>query len=152
VTATQFELGWLAGIIDGEGSITVIKRGPTFVPTLKMSNTSKILVFKYCEILDKLDISYQCYGRQKQGNRKYQWEVHIDGRPRVSKALFMVQDLLIAKKKQAEKTLEWIESRGIDLRGPYTEQQMTLIADIRKLNGRGSEYSEDTSGYQGRVK
>jgi hypothetical protein len=32
-SVTQFELGWLAGIIDGEGSITVCKRGPTYVPT-----------------------------------------------------------------------------------------------------------------------
>jgi hypothetical protein len=25
---SQLELGWLAGIIDGEGSISVVKRGP----------------------------------------------------------------------------------------------------------------------------
>lgn len=139
---TQFELGWLAGIIDGEGSITVCKRGPTYVPTIKMANTSKVLVDKYCELLDKLDISYQCYGRHKQGNRKYQWDVCIDGRPRVYKALSAIQDLLIAKQKQAAKAVEWIESRGLDLRGPYTEEQLDIIKNIRQLNGRGREFSE----------
>lgn len=142
-SVTQFELGWLAGIIDGEGSITVCKRGPTFVPTIKMTNTSKVLVDKYCEILDKLDISYQCYGRQKTGNRKYQWDVCIDGRPRVYKALNAIQDLLIAKQKQAVKVVEWIESRGLDLRGPYTEDQLDIIKNIRQLNGRGREFSEN---------
>jgi hypothetical protein len=141
---TQFELGWLAGIIDGEGSITVCKRGPTYVPTLKMSNTSKILIEKYCDILDRLDISYKCYGAQKEGNRKYQWTVCVDGRPRVYKALNAIQDLLVAKQKQAAKVAEWIESRGLDLRGAYTEQQLTIINDIRKLNGRGREFSEFT--------
>jgi hypothetical protein len=141
---TQFELGWLAGIIDGEGSITVCKRGPTYVPTLKMTNTSKILVEKYCEILEKLDISYKCYGKQKEGNRKYQWDVCVDGRPRVYKALIAIQDLLVAKQKQAAKVVEWIESRGLDLRGAYTEQQLNIIKDIRQLNGRGREFSEFT--------
>ena len=142
---TQFELGWLAGIIDGEGSITVCKRGPTYVPTIKMANTSKVLVDKYCELLDKLDISYQCYGRQKEGNRKYQWDVCIDGRPRVYKALNAIQDLLIAKQKQATKVVEWIESRGLDLRGPYTEDQLNIIKNIRELNGRGREFSEHST-------
>jgi hypothetical protein len=139
---SQLELGWLAGIIDGEGSITIVKRGPTFVPQVKMTNTSKKLIEKYCEILDKLEISYHCYGRQKEGNRKYQWEVSVDGRPRVFKFVSLIQDILIAKKTQAEKTLEWIESRGLDLRGPYTELQKQIIVDIRYLNGRGREFSE----------
>jgi hypothetical protein len=139
---SQLELGWLAGIIDGEGSITVVKRGPTFVPCVKMSNTSKLLIDKYCSLLDKLDISYHCYGRQKEGNRKYQWEVSVEGRPRVFKFVTLLQDILIAKKSQAEKTLEWIESRGLDLRGPYTEHQLQIIKDIRNLNGRGREFSE----------
>ncbi len=142
---TQFELGWLAGIIDGEGSITICKRGQTFVPTIKMANTSKVLVDKYCELLDKLDISYQCYGRQKEGNRKYQWDVCIDSRPRVYKALSAIQDLLIAKQKQATKVVEWIESRGLDLRGPYTEDQLNMIKNIRELNGRGREFSEHST-------
>lgn len=149
---TDFELGWIAGIIDGEGSITVIKRAKTYVPSFKMTNTSKILINKYCEILDKCEISYQCYGRQKVGNRKYQWEVIVEGRPRVYKALMLIQDLLIAKKKQAEKVIEWIESRGLDLRGPYTEQQMQIISDVRELNGRGSKYSECSPEFQGRVR
>jgi hypothetical protein len=141
-SVTQFELGWLAGIIDGEGSITVCKRGSTYVPTIKMSNTSKVLVEKYCDILDGLDITYKCYGIQKKGNRKYQWEVCIDGRPRVYKAMSIVQHLLIAKQKQAVKVVEWIESRGLDLRGSYTEHQLNIIKDIRQLNGRGREFSE----------
>jgi hypothetical protein len=139
---SQLELGWLAGIIDGEGSITIVKRGPTFVPQVQMANTSKKLVDKYCEILDKMDISYHCYGRQKQGNRKYQWEVSVCGRPRVLKFILMLQDILVAKQNQAATVLEWIESRGLDLRGPYTDYQLSLIGDIRKLNGRGREYSE----------
>jgi|688.fasta_scaffold10401_3 hypothetical protein len=142
MSCSQFELGWLAGIIDGEGSISIVKRGPTYVPQVKMANTSKKLVDKYCEILDKLDISYHCYGKQKEGNRKYQWEVSVDGRPRVFKFVSLLQDLLVSKQRQAETVLEWIESRGLDLRGPYTEQQLQLINNIKQLNGRGREFSE----------
>lgn len=140
---SDFNAGWLAGIIDGEGSITICKRGPTYVPQITMENTSKALVDKYCEILEQLDISYNVSGRQKDGNRKYQWKVDISGRPRVYKAIMAIQGLLVSKKRQAEKVLNWIESRGIDLRGAYTDSQLTLITQIRELNGRGRAYSEN---------
>ncbi len=140
---SQYDIGWLAGIIDGEGSITICKRGPTFVPHIAMENTSKLLVDKFCEILDGLDISYCVSGRQKDGNRKYQWKVEISGRPRVYKMIMSIQDFLVSKRKQAAKVLEWIEMRGIDLRGKYTDKQLTLITQIRELNGRGRAYSEN---------
>lgn len=139
---TLLELGWLAGIIDGEGSITIMKRGETFVPSVKMSNTSKVLIEKFCEILNNLNISHSCYGKQKQGNRKYQWEVIIEGRPRVYSLLLVLRDLLVSKTKQAEKVIEWIESRGINLRGPYTKEQLELVKTVKNLNGRGREFSE----------
>jgi len=142
VNVTQFELGWLAGIIDGEGSILIVKRGPTYVPEVKMSNTSKLLIDTYCEILDRLEISYHCYGKHKPGNRKYQWTVAISGRPRVNKCLLLLQDLIIARRRQAEKVLLWIELRGLDLRGPYTEEQLKLRDVLRKLNQRGLAGSE----------
>jgi hypothetical protein len=143
MNCTLQELGWLSGIIDGEGTISIVKRASCFVPVVKMSNTSKILIDKYCEILDKLDISYHCYGKQKEGNRKYQWEVSIEGRPRVYKIITLLQDILIAKQNQAIKVTEWIESRGLDLRGKYTKNQLDIIDDIRLLNGRGKYFSEN---------
>jgi hypothetical protein len=142
VKVSQFELGWLAGIIDGEGSILIVKRGPTYVPEVKMSNTSKALIDAYCDILDRLDISYHCYGTHKAGNRKYQWAVAVSGRPRVNKFLLIIQDLIIARRKQAEKVLQWIELRGLDLRGPYTVEQLNLRDELRKLNARGRAGSE----------
>ena len=142
MNVTQFELGWLAGIIDGEGSILIVKRGPTYVPEVKMTNTSKVLIDSYCDILDRLDISYHCYGKHKAGNRKYQWTVAVSGRPRVNKCLLAIQDLVIAKRRQAEKVLEWIELRGLDLRGPYTAEQLNLRDELRKLNARGRSGSE----------
>jgi hypothetical protein len=142
VNISQLELGWFVGIIDGEGSITIRKQGPTFTPTIKMSNTSKKLIDKYCELLDKMEVSYHCYGRQKDGDRKYQWEVSVNGRPRVLKLLLLIADSLVSKQQQAYKVLEWIESRGLDLRGKYTEEQIKLISDIRNLNGRGKAFSE----------
>lgn len=139
---SQLELGWFVGIIDGEGSITIRKQGPTFTPTIKMCNTSKKLIDKYCELLDTMEVSYHCYGRQKDGDRKYQWEVSVNGRPRVLKLLLLIADSLVSKQQQAYKVLEWIESRGLDLRGKYTEEQIKLISDIRNLNGRGKAFSE----------
>lgn len=142
MSISQLELGWFVGIIDGEGSITIRKQGPTFTPTIKMCNTSKKLIDKYCELLDKMEVSYHCYGRQKDGDRKYQWEVSVNGRPRVLKLLLLIADSLVSKQQQAFKVLEWIESRGLDLRGKYTEEQIKLISDIRNLNGRGKAFSE----------
>ena len=68
---TQLELGWFAGIIDGEGSI------------------------------------------------------------------------LICKKKQAFKVMEWIESRKINKRNPYSDSELKLRTDVMTLNARGSNASEN---------
>lgn len=139
---SQLELGWFVGIIDGEGTISIRKQGKTYTPTIKMSNTSKKLIDKFCDLLDKMEVSYHCYGGQREGNRKYKWEVSVTGRPRVLKLLSLIVDSLVSKQRQAEKVMLWIESRGLDLRGKYTENQMKIISDIRFLNGRGKAFSE----------
>lgn len=140
---THLELGWLCGIIDGEGSIVIVKRGTTYVPSVKMSNTSKLLVDKFCDILDRLDISHSTYGKQKEGNRKYQWEVNIDGGKRTLKLLLLIKDLLVCKQKQAYKVIEWIESRSENRRKPYSDIELQLRNDVMKLNARGILASEN---------
>lgn len=140
---TQIELGWLAGIIDGEGSILIVKRGDTFVPCVKMANTSKVLTEKFCNILDRLDISYNCYGKHKEGNRKYQWDVHIDGGKRVMNLLLQIQDILVCKQKQAFKVMEWIESRKINKRRDYSDSELQLRTDVMTMNARGRSASEN---------
>ena len=120
----------------------IVKRGPTFGPVISMTNTCKILVDKYCEILDGLEVSYIRCGRQLPGNRKYHWVVQVAGRPRVSKMLGILSGLLVAKKQQALKANEWLASRALNIRVPYTEEQHSLVIDLKKLNGRGREFSE----------
>lgn len=143
MTVTQLEIGWLAGVIDGEGSILIVKRGTLFTPSVKMANTSKVLIEKFCNILDRLDISYNCYGTQKKGNRKYQWEVSIDGGKRVMNLLLQIQDILVCKQKQAFKVMEWIESRKINKRKYYSDSELQLRADVMTLNARGRIASEN---------
>ena len=140
---TQLELGWLAGIIDGEGSVLILKRGNLYIPSVKMANTSKVLIEKFCDILDRLDVSYSCYGKHKPGNRKYQWEVNIDGGKRVMSLLLQIQDILVYKQKQAFKVMEWIESRKINKRRYYSDAELQLKDDVKLMNARGRSASEN---------
>jgi hypothetical protein len=152
VKASPFDIGWVAGILDGEGMVTISKRATSYVPVVRVSNTSKALIDRFCDIMDMMEISYCCYGKHKAGNRKYQWDVCIDGRPRVYKLLSLLKDHLVAKRQQANNVFEWIESRGMDLRGAYTDDQMALIQKTRDLNGRGRQFSENVSPFEGRIR
>lgn len=55
-------LGYLAGIIDGEGTITNSKKGNRRVV---IYNTDQSIIDVTCEVLDMLEIEFKVYKRQK---------------------------------------------------------------------------------------
>lgn len=142
---TTHELAWLAGFIDGEGTIRVgkhiSKRGyQQWDTVLSAANTHKPTlewiqghlgggVYKVC--------------KSPQGNRRVAWAWKIVGKQAVD-AVGLLLPYLITKKKQAEVIIAFYKTRGFKRKTPFdrvpdnvTAERTKLAAELKELNRRG---------------
>ena len=131
----ETDKAWLAGIIDGEGCISIHSRANHFVPIVKIANTNDLLI-NHCKlILDGAGIDY-CVTFNDRGDRKNakpSWELSLESRPRVISVLNMVHPYLVSKKAQADLVLKWC---GKSKRAK-SDTETNFIPNIRFLNHRG---------------
>jgi len=140
-------LGWMCGIIDGEGTVGVYirdrKEGKkdskaiTIRPVVSVANTDTDLVERYIHCLDTLEIPYHVSQRAAQGRRRARWTVQTSGLKRVRKALpHLIGGLTGRKNENAVDLLEYIDSRLSDwASAPFTTRQLELVERIYARNG-----------------
>ena len=128
---------YIAGIIDGEGTITLVRKhiNENYSPEVSVANTNLNLL----NWLKKKTDGGVILKKQKRSERHsdaYTWKL------RGNKALDLlskVQELLIIKKQHAELLLRNYKEYT-PRNGRYTSEQlqnkMKLVAEIRKLNSR----------------
>lgn len=109
----DFELGWLTGLIDGEGCFTLrifVRKTktagmrPRFSPQMTITNTDETFITRACGILHELGIGFYRQKRQKGGKNKIQHEVMI-----YANGLRMLLPKIVnrlGKKREAELMLE----------------------------------------------
>jgi hypothetical protein len=113
-------LAWLAGVIEGEGCISVKwglqtnqkHYGDNRIRTIvNIYNTNPYLIKKIGEVLVENEIPFcQCGSTRSNGERPGV-AVIVDGKQRVKKLLNLVLPYLVGKRRQAELTLELIDYR-----------------------------------------
>lgn len=97
---TPLELGWVAGIIDGEGSVVLEKRGKYRQPLLLASSTDM-------EILEELKLLLGgsiTEKREKRKDVKRSWMWRLNGSQQVLLILERLTPLLRCPKKQKRAT------------------------------------------------
>jgi hypothetical protein len=131
----ETDKAWLAGIMDGEGCISLLRRHTYYVPSVKIANTNEKLIHRCKEILDMCGVVYSVtyFDRNERVNAKPSWTIVMESRPRVVAVLQLLEPYLISKNEQAKLVLDWC-SKG--KRQP-TETKELFIDNIRKLNQRG---------------
>jgi hypothetical protein len=131
----ETDKAWFAGIIDGEGCISLYKRAKHFVPSVKITNTNELLINKCKQILSDAGIEY-CLSYSDRGERKNAkpaWILAMESRPRVIAVLNLIYPYLVSKKTQADLVLDWCsESKRKKL-----DTESNYIENIRHLNLRG---------------
>lgn len=144
-------LGWLAGIVDGEGTISLqMYHKPNnkirVVPIVGIVNSHKETL-NLCEdiISNVLDIeaSHQCRMLKKKGNSPC-WQIRIDGYKSVKSFLEGIRPYLVTKADMADVVLEFIESReenrlkrdekGRIQRTGYSSRECELLLESRRTN------------------
>ena len=155
-TVSDIDKSWLAGILDGEGSIGICRmmshrKNPTLTPRISIGNTNIKIIDHVREILKKIPITMFLEKRQQVNNKNWKSASviqisHIVG---VKKLLDLIIPFLIGKKSQGEILLSFVNSRmkiyeslgripGSGGRGtPYTDEERLLCDQLRLLNKKG---------------
>lgn len=153
--AQEVELAYLAGVIDGEGTITIERTGNRRLngiqglsPKVVVANTDTALI-DYCANLFKRIGVKPHIKMQKRGyktRKKDQYWITIGTLTKCRKLLIPIMPFLIAKHAQAELVMEFIRIRGdtLEAKGkPYGQAELRLLERIRALNIRGATETED---------
>lgn len=140
---------YLAGICDGEGTITLRETGGRIVVyCIALTNTNADLIAGVIQILKKAGIrTYlsQYSGTHHRQGRKWTWQLLLAGIDNVKLYLRLIRPYLIGKKAQADLVLKFLENRKSGRRvGRKTEQDMFIYWSLRKLNQRGTSESVET--------
>jgi hypothetical protein len=153
LAVTDFEVGWLAGIIDGEGTIAFsvyalrhngkILQDVRVKPQIIVTNTDKDLVEKVADIFGRrrIGVHFQTrtqHGRSFAGNKPSKYRplhvANISGFLRAKKALEFIGPHLVSKKAKADLVLRYIVQRELkrseNKNAAIDEQDIRLIRDI----------------------
>lgn len=145
---TEFEKGYLAAFLDGEGTLDLHKLKKKsglvyFLPRIKMSNLAK-------EPLEFINVAfglkkkiYKC-SYKINGKTKAFYELDINKRKDVKRILLSIKSHLKVKKAQAELLLKFVEHR---------EEQQKVLKDLarnwnRRKKGQSSYTAKDFQFYQ----
>ena len=146
-----FELGWLVGALESEGTIGIHKAnksGSYYKPIVKIFNTDMVFINRVCEYCALFEIGHYIHKSSSiQREKKYKpvYSVTIGGYLRLLKFLNLVQPYVRSKEKHVEVILQIINSR---LAAPMTkgnrgrefsQKEMLLIDAMKELNRRGKD-------------
>ena len=130
---------YLAGFVDGEGSIscykrkdTRVKKGYTINAIFSVSATNKEVIQ---EIANMVNLKFRLKSNGK--NCKQIYELQIQTLGKMGEFLETIKDSLIVKKKQAELMIEYCKSRINNSGNVYSNREIQIADIITKLNKRG---------------
>ena len=131
---------YLAGFIDGEGYISLlkhkdirVKKGYTLFPVLKVSNTNKDVMLQISKFIKgNVLINSPITERNKEV-----YSIRIHSFDKIKDILVNVRPHLIVKDKQADLMIEYCNNRlKRKVRG-YTERDYEIVKLLSQLNKRG---------------
>lgn len=117
---TETDHAYFAGLIDGEGCITICRTNRkdlganyfTYSPRVLLGNTNENIILGYINYLKAMEITYwvntDC---KRKPNRRYAWNILVGGMPGQKKLLTSLLPYLKGKKALAELLLEYIDRR-----------------------------------------
>ncbi len=138
----NIEVGWLAGIIDGEGCLTIrmitsetksLGKRAKFQPQLSICNTNKRLIDKVEKVFEQIGIEkYRTYKRERKSKvqTKTQWEIMLYATglrkliPEIKGICTKTEEIELI-----EKFLETNTRKGS--MNPYTNEELLKMEELR---------------------
>jgi hypothetical protein len=152
------QVGYLAGIMDGEGTITfVYHKSKTNVNVLyspvvyisAVANSNPLIIEAVESLLKTLPIRFKTYSPKREWNKKAKkkpYAIHIMGMNSAKAFLNVICKHLKGKKVQAELVLEYLERREEGQRVKFmTERDWQIIHSVRGMNKNyGADFTVET--------
>ncbi len=144
---TEFEIGWLIGIFDGEGCYTLAKTtrhgSATITPGIKFVNTNFEIVEEVCKILTAVGVGHYVYNSWRTKNQKAGKRIEILGLLRIKKFFDIFFSKMRCRIDQAKILKEFVDLRlSKAKRSPYADDEYSMYFLLRDLNKRGPGTSE----------
>lgn len=144
------ELAWLAGFLDGEGTIMLYashpksERNPHIQSALRVANTNEDTIKASKAILSRIvgrEVRYKATRQSVKGYRPI-YRLDVDRQSDIRTALVALLPHLVGKRPQAALMLEYLniapsKSGGPTTRGTsYTDAHFEYVSRMRHLNRR----------------
>lgn len=141
--AQESDLHWLAGFIDGEGSIIMKRQGGSrlramnldyYAPNIRICNTCEKTFDIVVDILKRHELPFHVTRRTPDNpNWKPSWDISVNGLKRCLHWLEVFLPYLRTKQDQAEWMREFIVERLThDKQNGYSPREQELLALLRK--------------------
>lgn len=139
-----FKVAWLAGLTDGEGTITARcnKSGTYFIPTWSLGMTHLETMREVQRIVHMITgRKYRLYPQRGKHGHKFCFKIMVGRKAAVAKLLETLLPFLVGKHQQAEIVLR-LAQHGARYRGrgpavPFEPWVGPAIEQVRALNRRG---------------
>lgn len=150
--ATQTDLAWLAGIIDGEGYVTLAGRKqrtrPNYIACLEITNTEALLIQRVQRICGQLGVHLHLKEFAPRSGCKVAWKLEAHRFTSVGPILVATLPYLTGKARRAIKVLDFIHRRQSygEQHPPYTPVEYALVVEVQDLvrNGESSQAIRET--------
>jgi len=142
---SAFELGWLIGIIDGEGSFWMSKgissngQYQYYQPVFEIVNTNFEIISKIRCLFHQYSIPYYIGDGKRNSFSKPFKRIEVKGVKRLYYFFSKLMPYFECRKAQASLLNEFVQSRvHKSARDKYTERECVIYQELKDLNHRGS--------------
>lgn len=152
---TEGQIGWLAGILDGEGNLQLSTNAKHLRALVNVvTNTNTRLIQEVSERLESLGISHRIQylsGSSRWSDKwKPAWSVMVMKIDEIKKLLGILRPFMVGKREQCDILMEFLSRRESCKPTKYgavptTDHERLLAARMKELNRRGTSESVTTS-------
>jgi hypothetical protein len=143
VTISAFDLGWLIGIIDGEGSFWIGKSPVAMTPVVEIVNTNFTIINKLQHLFKMLDIGCHVYIPSRNSGQKEYKKLEIKGMKRLKKFFDILMPYFECRFEQANLLRDFVELRlSKTCKDQYGSDENSIYCMLRAVNKCGVGTSE----------
>lgn len=143
--ATDIEIGWLCGLIDGEGTISLrwtAQKGKRYlVPFLQIANSDVATLDQCVEILHAFGVGHNVRWIDPSSSRltkRTYWTILVVGMKRLTALLPRIMPYLVTKREQSHLVWDFIRERmSKNMQEPYGETELQCLRGLHALTNKG---------------
>jgi hypothetical protein len=130
-------LAWLAGLFDGEGSLTIgrdeRRKHTRLIARFSISNTDPNIIERVQDILIRHGFHPYVYEQDRADWKKVCYHIQVNRRVEIKMIIEMLMPHMVGKKAKAAMMLRFIEAQ---LKNNYDECE-TVFTELKTANTRG---------------